>query len=139
AQDHSPRDDLAFIAEVAPYLRDPRYIRIDGKPLLLVYRPSLLPAAAKTARRWRTWCRANGIGEIFLAYTQSFESVPPKRYGFDAAVEFPPNNSAPPNVTHTVAPLRQDFATTVYDWSVFLQRSENYPPRKYKLFRSVCP
>lgn len=139
AQDHSPQDDLAFIAEVAPYLRDPRYIRINGKPLLLVYRPSLLPAAAETARRWRTWCRENGIGEIFLAYTQSFESVPPHRYGFDAAVEFPPNNSAPPNVTHTVTPLHEDFATTVYDWSVFPQRSETYSPRKYKLFRSVCP
>ncbi|MER9001596.1 glycoside hydrolase family 99-like domain-containing protein [Mesorhizobium australicum] len=139
AQDHSPEDDLAFIAEVAPYLRDSRYIRIDGKPVLLVYRPSLLPAAAETARRWRTWCRQNGIGEIFLAYTQSFESVSPDRYGFDGAAEFPPNNSAPPNVTHTVTPLRGDFATTVYDWSVFPQRSENYPARKYKLFRSVCP
>ncbi|MES0002677.1 glycoside hydrolase family 99-like domain-containing protein [Mesorhizobium sp. M0051] len=139
AQDHSPQDDLAFIAEVAPYLRDPRYIRVGGKPLLLVYRPSLLPAAIETARRWRTWCRENGIGEIFLAYTQSFESVPPDRYGFDAAVEFPPNNSAPPNVTHTVTPLHEDFATTVYDWSVFPQRSETYSSRKYKLFRSVCP
>ncbi|TIU26334.1 MAG: rhamnan synthesis F family protein, partial [Mesorhizobium sp.] len=28
AQDHSSNDDLAFIAEVAPYLRDPRYIRV---------------------------------------------------------------------------------------------------------------
>jgi O-antigen biosynthesis protein len=139
AQNHSPEDDLAFIAEVAPYLRDPRYIRVDGKPLLLVYRPSLLPAPAETARRWRTWCRENGIGEIFLAYAQSFEAVRPDQYGFDAAVEFPPNNSAPPNVTHTVTPLQGDFATTVYDWSIFPKRSENYAPRKYKLFRSVCP
>lgn len=139
AQDHSPEDDLAFIAEVAPYLRDSRAIRIDGKPLLLVYRPSLLPSAAETARRWRAWCRENGVGEIFLAYTQSFESVAPGRYGFDGAVEFPPNNSAPPNVTHSVTPLHEDFATTVYDWSVFPLRSETYPPRKYKLFRSVCP
>ncbi|RUW34044.1 glycoside hydrolase family 99-like domain-containing protein [Mesorhizobium sp. M1E.F.Ca.ET.041.01.1.1] len=139
AQDHSSNDDLAFIAEVAPYLRDPRYIRVDGKPLLLVYRPSLLPAAAETAQLWRKWCRENGIGEIFLAYTQSFESVPPEQYGFDAAVEFPPNRSAPPNVTHLVTPLNDDFDSTVYDWSVFCERSKNYAPRSYKLFRSVCP
>lgn len=139
AQNHSAEDDLAFIAEVAPYLRDPRYIRIDGKPLLLVYRPSLLPASDQTARRWRTWCRENGIGEIFLAYTQSFEAGDPSQYGFDAAVEFPPNRSSPPNVTHAVVPLRKDFSANVYDWSVFPQRSENYQPRHYKLFRSVCP
>ncbi|WP_143749602.1 glycoside hydrolase family 99-like domain-containing protein [Mesorhizobium sp. WSM3879] len=139
AQDHSSDDDLGFIAEVAPYLRDPRYIRIDGKPLLLVYRPSLLPAAEETVQRWRKWCREDGIGEIFLAYTQSFEFVPPERYGFDSAVEFPPNRSAPPNVTHLVTPLNDDFDSTVYDWSVFPERSKNYPPREYKLFRSVCP
>lgn len=139
AQDHSSDDDLGFIAEVAHYLRDPRYIRIGGKPLLLVYRPSLLPAAGETVQRWRRWCRENGIGEIFLAYTQSFESVPPEHYGFDAAVEFPPNRSAPPNVTHLVTPLNDDFDSTVYDWSVFPERSKNYPSRDYKIFRSVCP
>ncbi|MEQ1940715.1 glycoside hydrolase family 99-like domain-containing protein [Mesorhizobium sp. CN5-321] len=139
AQDHSPQDDLAFIAEAAPYLRDPRYIRIDGKPLLLVYRPSLLPSARETAERWRRWCRENGVGEIFLAYTQSFETVDPTLYGFDAAVEFPPNNSAPPNVTDTVTPLREDFSANIYDWSCFPQRSETYAERKYPLFRSVCP
>lgn len=138
-QKHSPSDDVAFIAEVATYLTDPRYIRIDGKPLLLVYRPSLLPSAKETAARWRQWCRENGIGEIYLAYTQAFEKNDPAMYGFDAAVEFPPNNSAPPNVTHEVEPLQADFAANVYDWSVFVERSEPYARREYKLHRSVCP
>src|SRR5262245_29052255 len=40
-QSHSAQDDIAFIAHVARYLRDPRYLRVDGKPLLLVYRPGL--------------------------------------------------------------------------------------------------
>jgi lipopolysaccharide biosynthesis protein len=139
AQDHSAEDDIAFIAEAAPYLADPRYIRVDGKPLLMVYRPSLLPSARETAERWRDWCRRNGIGEIFLAYPQSFERSDPALYGFDAAIEFPPNNSAPPNVTDTVTPLRGEFGTTVYDWSVFPARSEHYEAREYPLFRSVCP
>lgn len=139
AQQHSPEDDIAFIAEVAPYLRDARYIRIGGRPLLLVYRPNLLPSAAETSARWRTWCRENGIGEIFLAYTQSFEAVDPATYGFDAAIEFPPNNSAPPLITHTVQPLRPDCQVTVYDWRVFPFRSMQYKTPDYTLFRSVCP
>ena len=34
------------------------------------------------------WCRKNGVGEIYLAYTQSFEMVNPAKFGFDAAILF---------------------------------------------------
>ena len=139
AQQHSPEDDLAFIEHVARYMRDPRYIRINGKPLLLVYRPGLLPYPKETVARWRDWCRQNGIGEIYLTYTQSFEALDPATYDFDAAVEFPPNNSAPPDVTNTVTPLSTDFAGRVYDARVFAERSENYQQSPYTLFRGVCP
>lgn len=139
AQQYSVEDDLAFIQHVARYMQEPRYIRINGKPLLLVYRPSLLPSAKETASRWRDRCRANGIGEIYLAYTQSFEDVDPAKYGFDAAIEFPPNNSAPPNITDSVAPMGDNFGSTVYDWRVFVERSEHYKQQPYTLFRSVCP
>lgn len=69
-QQHSAEDDLAFIAHVAPYLRDRRALKVDGRPMLLVYRPNLLPDARATGERWRNWCRDNGIGEIHLAYVQ---------------------------------------------------------------------
>ena len=139
AQQHSPEDDIAFIQHVSQYLRDSRYIRIGNKPLLLVYRPSLLPSVKETARRWRQWCRDEGIGEIYLAYTQSFEAVDPADYGFDAAIEFPPNSSSLPNVTSQVQPLHDDFASNVYDWTVFVDRSRHYKKPNYTLFRSVCP
>ncbi len=139
AQQHSPADDLAFIAHVSRYMRDSRYIRIDGRPLLVVYRPGILPSAKETAKRWRSWCRKEGLGDIYLAYTQSFEAVDPAIYGFDAAIEFPPNNSAPPDISDCVSPLKEDFSCTVYDWRVFVKRSEKYTKPLYKLFRSVCP
>lgn len=139
SQQHSEDDDLAFIKYVAKYLRDPRYIRVDGKPLLLVYRPSLLPDMAATVERWRTWCRENGVGEIYLAYTQSFEKRDPRDYRLDAAVEFPPNNSSPPDITDQVEPTNSRFAGKVYDWTVFPERSRNSTRPDYTLFRSVNP
>ena len=139
SQDHSPEDDLAFIEYVSRYLRDPRYIRIKGKPLLIVYRPILLPSAKKTAKRWRVWCRENDIGEIYLACTQSFESVNPRKYGFDGAIEFPPNNTTPPVITSQVNPEDSDFSGVVYDWSIFVERSRKYQKPDYPLFRGVCP
>lgn len=139
AQQHSPEDDLAFIQHVAPYLKDRRYIRIDGRPLLLVYRPGLLPSARATAARWRQWCRDHGIGELYLACTQSFELVDPADYGFDAAVEFPPNNFGPPSVKDRIDTLVEGFTGNVYDWRYLVQRSERYAEPGYRVFRGVNP
>ncbi|HZF97383.1 MAG TPA: glycoside hydrolase family 99-like domain-containing protein [Pseudoxanthomonas sp.] len=115
-QQHSAEDDLAFIAYIAPYLRDPRYLRIEGKPLLLVYRPDLLPDLQETAARWRRACRENGIGELHIAYVQGFERTDPNHIGFDAAVEFPPNLSNPQNLTTDQRLLNPEFEGEVLDW-----------------------
>lgn len=139
SQKHSAEDDIAFIACVARYLRDSRYIRIHGRPLLVIYRPSLFPDIRETAARWREWCRSNNVGEIHLAYTQSFERVDPAQYGFDSAIEFPPNNASPPNLSRHVKPLREKSHLTVFDWRYYVKRSASYVEPGYSLFRSVCP
>ncbi len=136
-QAHSPEDDLRCIEDLGRYLRHRRYVRIDGKPLVIVYRPSLLPDAAGTAARWRGWCRDHGIGEIHLAYTQSFDVVDPGRIGFDSAIEFPPNLTDTPDVAAGVDGLDPDFRGSIYDWSVFPARSERYAAPPYPLFRTV--
>ena len=129
-QSHSPEDDLAFIEHIAPYLRDPRYLRVDGKPLLLLYRPGLLPDVRATAERWRTWCRENGIGELELAYVQSFERPDPADIGFDAAVEFPPNLASGDDVTPFQRLLNPNYSGQVLDWltlpQAFLAKRPSY-------------
>ena len=78
-QQHSAADDIAFIQHISQYIADPRYIRVGDRPLLVVYRPSLLPDAKATAARWRNWLRDNGFGEVYLATTHSFDAVDPAR------------------------------------------------------------
>jgi lipopolysaccharide biosynthesis protein len=136
-QRHSAEDDLAFIAHVARYLRDPRYLRVDGKPLLLVYRPGLLPDAKAAAERWRHWCRENGIGEITLAYVQSFERPDPRTIGFDAAVEFPPNLSNPANLTAAQYLLNPDYSGNALDWRELADDYRHRPLPDYRLFPGV--
>jgi glycosyltransferase involved in cell wall biosynthesis len=138
-QHHTAQDDLAVIRHLAQYIADPRYIRINGKPLVVVYRPSLLPAASKTAERWRSWCREQGLGEIYLAYVQSFESVDPAKYGFDAAIEFPPNNMHCPLYSGKLSDQNPLFSGLVFDWEFFVRQSERYQLPRYVLFRGVNP
>lgn len=139
AQQHSLADDLAFIEHVAQYLADPRYLRVDGKPLLLVYRPGLLPDPKATAARWREWCRANGIGEIELAYVQSFDRVDPRTIGFDAAVEFPPNNTTQAPITARQHLLNPDYRGDVHDWRELARQSMAQPEPAYPRYPGVNP
>lgn len=136
-QKHSPEDDLAFITHVAKYLKDPRYLRVGGRPVLVLYRPGILPSARATAARWREGCREAGVGEIFLAYTQSFDCVDPASIGFDAAIEFPPNNMNPPPTPATAA--SEGFSGKLLDWAFFVRRSYTYRDPGYPLYRGVCP
>ena len=91
---------------------------VDGRPLIVVYRPTLLPDAKATAERWRTYCRDHGIGEIFLATTQAFERTNPAYAGFDAAIEFAPNNIPQRDMRHEVELLDPAFAGQVFDYRV---------------------
>ncbi len=136
-QRHSEKDDLAFIAHVAEYLRDGRCLRVEDKPVLLLYRPGLLPDCAATAARWRQWCRDNGIGEIHLVYVQGFERPDPKTIGFDAAVEFPPNLANQPSLTGKLRLINPEYTGQVFDWRE-LARSERQRPF-YRSYPGVAP
>ena len=138
-QSHSPEDDIAFIEYVSRYLSNPKYIRIDGRPLLLVYRPGLLPDPGATAQRWRNWCRQNGVGEIYIAFSESFDKVNPSDIGFDASVEFPPNNMGlepEPDLVDLYAPTARN---KVYRWTDLVTASEEGTVVRYKRFRGVTP
>jgi len=141
AQKHSAEDDFAFIEDVARYMKDNRYIRVDGKPLLMLYRPSLLPDVIKTALRWREWCRKNGIGEIYLVVTHSFDDINPSTIGFDAAVEFAPNNFPLCDVTKAMHSyiINPKYEGKLYDYDSAIAVSQNYQIPSYKKFRGICP
>jgi lipopolysaccharide biosynthesis protein len=90
-QHYNAEDDRAHIQALIPALADPRYIRINGRPLLLVYRSELLPEPARTAEIWREETSKAGIGDLYLARVENFVSrIDPGSIGFDAAVEFAP-------------------------------------------------
>ena len=91
-QHYNPNDHLAHIRALIPALRDNRYIRVNGKPLILVYRTELIPESVRMAQIWREEAMRLGIGELYLARVESFsEGIDPKSIGFDAAVEFAPD------------------------------------------------
>ncbi|WP_277809983.1 glycoside hydrolase family 99-like domain-containing protein [Chromohalobacter canadensis] len=139
AQRHEPHDDLEFIEDLAPLLEDHRYLRVDGKPLLIVYRIDILPDARKTAETWREYCRERGIGEIHLVAAQSFGIGDPTPYGFDAAVEFPPHGLQANQMASELEFLNPDFAGRVYDYHDVVNTQLAKPAPDYRLYQTVFP
>ena len=92
-QEYSEQDDLQHILWLAQVFKDKRYIRIEGKPLMLVYRANRLPNPARTAGIWRKEAMRLGVGELYLCRVESFleEHQDPSTIGFDASVEFQPD------------------------------------------------
>jgi lipopolysaccharide biosynthesis protein len=50
AQKYLPDDDINFIKQMVKFFQDPRYIKVDGAPILIVYRPQHLPDSKKTIK-----------------------------------------------------------------------------------------
>ncbi|WP_296696977.1 glycoside hydrolase family 99-like domain-containing protein [Thiocapsa sp. UBA6158] len=139
AQHHSEADDLAFIRHLQPMLRDRRYIRIHGRPLILVYRIGLFPDAARTAEVWREYCATSGIGDIFIACVQSFGlTADPRDFGFDAVVEFPPHDLSVP--LDPQPPMdNPDFTGRVYDYRATAECFMHRPLPEHRFFRTAMP
>ncbi len=92
-QNYNDDDDREHIQHLIEAFRDPRYIRVDGKPLILIYRARHLPDPKRTTTIWRNEARKAGIGEIFICRVENFfnERDDPHVLGFDASVDFQPD------------------------------------------------
>ena len=138
-QQHSPEDDRRLIENLIPLFEDARYIRVNGRPLLLLYRPQLLPDVSRTTGIWREATRKAGLGELYLVAVQSFDTewdVDPRPWGFDAAVEYPPHGlSVPAAAPEGFAPTRS--GGLFFDYAKSAERFMARPVPPYPLIRAA--
>ena len=139
-QRHSPESDERFIRDLLPALRDPRYITVEGRPLLAVYRPGLLAEPAATADRWRRIADQEGLPGLHLVAVHSFDQNDPRSYGFDAAIQFPPLQIPTSNLRDTgLAGMNRQFRGGVLDYREAICHSLARPGAPYPLYRGVMP
>jgi GT2 family glycosyltransferase len=133
----------AIIDDAVAQAADPRYLRVNGKPLFLVYRPLKLPDAAGFARMCRAAFARAGQPGVHLVYVESMEAVDqnlrPADIGFDAAVEFPPQGRAVA-ATQSADIVKEGWSGYRYDYAetvaAFLGRDSVPYPRYPAVFPS---
>jgi len=122
-QRYSEEDDLAHIRWLQTAFGDPRYIRVGGRPLFLVYRRFDLPDPRRTTVLSRNGCARAGLPEPYLLGINAHNPTKDTRpLGFDSTLNFEPQLSAVPGPT--------DPGLKIYDYAI-ATRSMRAQPRHY--------
>lgn len=142
AQEYDRATLDGVIADILRAAADPRYIRVDGKPLFLVYRPLLIPEPAAFAAAARAAFADAGHPGVHLVYVESMEAVDaklrPADIGFDAAVEFPPHGRAMP-ANDEAAIVKQGWTGYRYDYARTVLAFLDRPGVPYARYPAVFP
>ena len=81
-------DAEAHILALIDYFKDPRYIRVQGRPLLLISSAHLLTDPVRMVDQWRLRCQRAGVEPPWLVMYEDGDRVEdPAKWGFDASVE----------------------------------------------------
>ena len=137
-QSYSEEDDRRHIAWLLPALLDERAIRVEGKPLFLVYQGRELPDPARTVEIWQGVAREAGLPGIHLVSVETGwdEGWDASQVGFDGKVLFQPQFSIlgrQPRLDVGPATAR------VYDYQQAWRALADPPPVGYHRYECVCP
>jgi hypothetical protein len=143
-QRYGDEEDIALVDDLARYFDDKRYIQVDGRPLLVIYRPDLLPNSEADVERIRSlFMTRHGVDPV-LFMVQNNHGWDPRKHGLDAAIEFLPGK-----YKGRMSPIQKSldlydphFNGTVLDYDEIMRLSmedEAAHEEDFPLIRAVLP
>ena len=140
-QKYLDSDPQAFIDSVLPHFRDTRYLKVDGKPMLVVYRAKDIPNVSRVFQLWRDAVKSAGFPDLHIAAVDFYDIARPDEVGADALVEFPPHkfnglNSLPDRMPTII---NHEFRGSMVDYAKVMAQSANRPVPDFTLYRGVLP
>jgi glycosyltransferase involved in cell wall biosynthesis len=141
SQDYLSDDDERLLGEYARHFKDPRYIRIQGRPLLMIYRPRLIPDAANVIARWRRIFAEKFAEDPIIVMSQSFDDYDPRPNGMDGAIEFPPHKLTKfvPRMNAEARILDDTVSGQIYSYDEVAKYSREEPRPDFPLIKTVVP
>ncbi|MDL5039211.1 glycoside hydrolase family 99-like domain-containing protein [Comamonas sp. Y6] len=143
-QELLPDDDEKFFDDILPFFNDKRYIKINEKPVLSIYRPHLFKKERflqfiDTLRRKSV---ENGFPGLYLISVNShgFQDDP-RQWGMDAMLEFPPHSMKERGVNEKSLNvfINPNFCGEVWDGENYVAEKKYLYDVRYKLFKGVAP
>lgn len=130
------------ITDIARFLSDDRYLSINSKKVLTIYRPSLVPCAKWVLEYWRNYCRTKNIGELYIiAVKENMVTTNWLAEGFDAVSEFHPGTVYKNcrKINASIDFIRSDFSGEVFSYSDIVTNKRYFEYDYPKLYRAAMP
>lgn len=120
-QDYQPGWERSLAADLAPFLRDARYFRLNGRPVLAIYRVTHIPGAADAMLRLRAALLEEGLPDVNLigGWLPMDDPLPAlaEELNLDAYFEFPPHEVPTHEVSIDPVQRVAGFAAHVCDYN----------------------
>ncbi|MBU2755760.1 glycosyl hydrolase [Acidithiobacillus sp. CV18-2] len=140
-QEYRDDDPVRFIESILPYLKDKRYIRVNNKPMLIVYRAKQIPNPKAVFNNWRDIVTHEGLDGLHIVAVEYHDISTPEEVGADALLEFPPHRFSGPGAKcdfpfHLV---NSSFNGEILDYLKIIAQSVNRTVPKFALYRGIMP
>jgi glycosyltransferase involved in cell wall biosynthesis len=141
SQDYLSDDDERLLSDFNRHFKDKRYIRVQGRPLLMIYRPRLIPDTANVIARWRSIFAKKFNEDPIIIMSQSFDDYDPIPNGMDGAIEFPPHKLTKhvPLVGSEHKILDDTYSGQIYSYDDVAKYSLDEPRPSFPLIKTVVP
>jgi glycosyltransferase involved in cell wall biosynthesis len=141
SQDYRLEDEAGLVADFARHFKDPRYIRVQGRALLMIYRPGLITDGVTTLNRLRGLFKETFGEDPLLVMGQTFKATDPTVFGMDGAIEFPPHKLTQDMtaINPSLQYLDLEFEGKAYRYDDVVRISLDEPQPPYPLIKTAVP
>lgn len=139
-QDFETFDIIQFFNDLLPYFKDPRYERINGKPILIIYRNDLwtMEKSRQILSQLNTLANNCGFPGLHILCTNAFGFCKTLDYGYSGLVEFPPHG-IPIELYNTNNQRLPGTNFSIIDISEYIQQKSYLYPTPYPTFKTCFP
>lgn len=145
-QDYEIDNLLKMMENMLVDFKDRRYIKTGENntiPVLLIYRPEIIPKFETITSNWRNMAKKAGFDDLYLISMQNFAEIPPGQLGCDAACEFASAKTQPAPWPFATKKLRdhaqKEQALTIVQYQDVMRRVKLLYEKKYVRFKSAVP
>ncbi len=131
-----------FFFDILPFWKDERYIKVNNRPLFIIYNPKLFKDEETIyfVKRLRELAKENGLGDLYIIGAKVFGNTDSTIYGMNASVEFYPNghkNLKEIDLNGKI--LNKRFMSKVFDMEDAIKNKKFMPEVNYPMYKTVFP